>query len=121
MPFDNTTYLEPAADPEVVEQPDPYSLDTFIAWLETMPAEGRYDYDDCQGGCLIGLYAAAQGVPDKWHEIHQHDIPDSYLWPGLARHFGHIAAGGRSTYGTALEYARTTRADIDALLEEARL
>jgi uncharacterized membrane protein len=77
---------------------DPYSLDTFIAWLETMPAEGEYNYWDC-GDCLVGQYATALGIPDSWFDIHS------------ANHsqFGLIAALSPCTFGSALERAKAMR------------
>jgi len=34
----------------------------FIAWLETMEPEATYDFDDCEGMCLVGQYMKACGT-----------------------------------------------------------
>lgn len=47
---------------------DPFSVEAIVAWLETMPPRGQYDWDDCEGKCLIGLYGRAIGV--DWQKIH---------------------------------------------------
>jgi hypothetical protein len=41
------------------------SLAGLIAWLETMPPEGEYDFDACDGTCMLGQYMAHLGV--DWH------------------------------------------------------
>jgi hypothetical protein len=45
------------------------SLNGFLVWLETMPAEQKYPHMDCEN-CACGQYAAWLGEPD---------------WPGKAR------------------------------------
>lgn len=35
---------------------NPLTMEGLIAWLEQQPADGTYDYMDCSGGCLVGLY-----------------------------------------------------------------
>lgn len=117
MPRDGTIYLEPAVDPK----PDPYSLDTFIAWLETMPGDRQYNFMGAGAPCLISQYVEALGCPEEYNEIH-------WSKTRLATNitvFGKIASDGRPTFGAALERAKaarsSTRADIDALLEDARL
>src|SRR6476660_2885832 len=41
---------------------DPLTLESLIAWLEKQPADQTYDWADCDGRCLIGLYSAAHGI-----------------------------------------------------------
>jgi hypothetical protein len=73
---------------------DPFKIETLIAWLEKQPADCRYDFDNCDGECLFGLYYTAMGL--KWW--------DEYL----EKHFDHtaIACGWPETFGGALERAR---------------
>lgn len=42
------------------------SMANFIAWLETKDPRQKYDFKDCQGGCLIGQYMSEKGIP--WGE-----------------------------------------------------
>lgn len=53
-------------------KPDVFSLESLIAWLEEQPARRAYDYGDCQGGCLYGLYMAAHGK--KWFDVNSMDF-----------------------------------------------
>lgn len=41
---------------------DPFKLEGLIAWLENQSPGRRYEYYDCHGGCLIGIYSADVGV-----------------------------------------------------------
>ena len=41
-------------------QADVFSLESLIAWLETMPAHGNYRYL-CNGSCLLAQYFTAAG------------------------------------------------------------
>jgi hypothetical protein len=41
---------------------DPLTMESLVAWLEKQPARARYDYEDCSGKCLYGLYMASHGV-----------------------------------------------------------
>jgi hypothetical protein len=43
------------------------SLTGFIAWLRSKPPQGRYNFDDCDGGCLMGQYMAHCGI--EWGEV----------------------------------------------------
>lgn len=38
------------------------SLDGLIAWLETQDPTVAYDFDNCQGQCLIGQYMNHLGI-----------------------------------------------------------
>lgn len=39
------------------------SLEGFIAWLEKQPKRGAYDFNNCDGQCLMGQYMASIGQP----------------------------------------------------------
>ena len=93
MPLDSTNYLAPETKPDV------FSLEGLIAWLEAQPPETSYDWEDCSGGCLIGVYYMHHGLP-------QH---------GYDRVFGRnlmeysrvcSSVSGPTTYGAALSRAR---------------
>jgi hypothetical protein len=45
---------------------DPLTLESLVAWLETMPARKCYDFMDCSGKCLYGQYMTAHGI--SWEE-----------------------------------------------------
>lgn len=42
---------------------DPFTLESLIAWLEKQPAAVTYNWHDCNGACLIGIYFAVHGHP----------------------------------------------------------
>lgn len=42
------------------------SIESLIAWLKTKEPGARYDYHNCKGTCLVGLYAAAMGL--DWYD-----------------------------------------------------
>lgn len=79
---------------------DPFSLDGLVQWLEQQPATAEYDYYDCQGSCLIGLYGAAVGV--DWKELHRFFFNSRTEGRSILS----IAAGRPRTFGGALKRAR---------------
>ncbi len=42
------------------------SLASFIGWLESKDPKAEYDFQNCQGECLIGQYMTAIGI--EWGE-----------------------------------------------------
>lgn len=46
---------------------DPFTLESLITWLEKQPAKEKYDYDNCSGECLFGLYMGTLGL--SWKEV----------------------------------------------------
>lgn len=107
MPFDSTTFAPAKADP--------LDLDAMIAWLETMPAEGRYPYDNSLPcGCAITQFArwrghsdaiagAAELFFDKRRMYGGDFIPLPAGWDDAVRPEPH-------TYGAALSRFRALRA-----------
>jgi len=94
-------------DPKWTEtETDPLSLESLIAWLEKMPPRKHYDYNDCQGKCLYGLYMAANGV--DWEHSGACSTRDS----GQARAdfcslvYDRVASQRPWTFGAALIRAR---------------
>jgi len=85
-----------------IEKADPYALSTLIAWLEKQPAGARYNYSDCTGRCLLGLYLLAHLV--SWSDGSYGALCDRTDW-GY-----NIAAKGPWTFGAALERARAVAA-----------
>ena len=88
---------------------DPFSLESLIAWLETMPADQSYDYA-CSGQCMMGQWLRSI---DPRMELGPGDSYD-YIVLG-ERHnfrvrFQPIASRGNDlsgfTFGAALDRAR---------------
>ena len=42
---------------------DVFTLASLIAWLETMPPNGEYDFYCKTGNCLLDQYLASHGLP----------------------------------------------------------
>ena len=42
---------------------DVFTLASLIAWLETMPPNGEYDFHCKTGKCLLDQYLASHGLP----------------------------------------------------------
>ena len=42
---------------------DVFTLASLIAWLETMPPNGEYDFYSKTGKCLLDQYLASHGLP----------------------------------------------------------
>jgi hypothetical protein len=55
-------YADKRFDVEAPRVETKLTLTGFIAWLKTKPPGGRYDFDDCEGGCLMGQYMAHCGI-----------------------------------------------------------
>lgn len=90
---------------------DGISLKSLIGWLETMPEEGTYNFNDCNGCCLIGQYMHAMGI--AWEGAPARATGDwtdsSYAKVGW-KLFGYmnplrVAADKPHTFGAALERA----------------
>jgi hypothetical protein len=93
-------------DPKWEVKTDVHTLPSFIAWLETQPAEGTYDWDNCQGKCLIGQYMATCGLGGRARN-----------YPGFVRRslkngadLQIIACELPWTFGAALARARAAQA-----------
>lgn len=95
---------------EVQAKPDVLSFESLIAWLETMPADKAYEYDNCRGGCLYGLYMAHHNI--EWEKSGACGTDDS----GPARTgfcervYATVAARRPWTFGAALKRARAALA-----------
>lgn len=105
MPLDQTNWKQ-----DTETKPDVFSLEGLIAWLERQPAEIEYDFVDCKGGCLIGLYASGMGqpditAPDGFYAIHDYFADRDITY--------HVSTQIPWTFGAALSRAR-------ALLAETR-
>lgn len=88
-----------------VDADNPFTVEAIIAWLETMPPLGRYDWADPQR-CLACQYYQSIGIARPW-------TVDETL--GYIRAFGDhetyffIAAKHPHTFGAALKRARALR------------
>lgn len=94
-------------DPKWTEtKADPLTMENLISWLEKQPARKHYDYNDCKGKCLYGLYMAAYGI--DWEYSGACSSKDS----GQARAdfcatvYEYIACQRPWTFGAALNRAR---------------
>lgn len=77
------------------------SLADLVAWLETMPPEGEYNFANCQGACLIGQYMAHVGV--DWYG---HGNPYCETLAAIGDRKQIICATRPYTFGAALDRAR---------------
>ncbi len=83
---------------------DPLTLESLIAWLEKQPAETSYDWQDCEGHCLIGRYFTAMGMGEF--------VPYERVFSNILDDYGDVCSSlsGPTTYGAALERARAVMA-----------
>jgi len=72
------------------------SLEGWIAWLETKPADETYNWHDCRGECAYGQYMAAHGIPWAIASAYSDFRSKAY----------NIAHPRPWTFGAALERAR---------------
>jgi hypothetical protein len=99
-------------DPKWEVKADPFSLLDFISWLETKSPGARYDFDNCQGECLMGQYMAARGRDWVYGPI---DCKTPYwqscleVFDGDVSDGAHVLAGYPRTFGGALERARSVQ------------
>ena len=97
-------FVETKKEGEAPTKPDgTLTLRGLIAWLETQPPDKSYEYSDCNGGCLVGQYAASQGR--DWYR-------DGVV---VDRAFGllnYIACDANHTFGGALQRAKNVLACI---------
>ena len=67
-------------DPKWEVKADPFSLADFIAWLETQPADERYDWHDVHG-CACARYAEVRtGIASTWPS--ERNALEHIAWPG---------------------------------------
>ena len=91
---------------EATTKPAVFSLDGLVAWLETMPADKRYNYEDCSGECLYGQYMTVHGIP--WKEsghFHFDDAPETLPAKFCDLVYAKVACFMPHTFGAALERA----------------
>jgi hypothetical protein len=85
------------------EKPDtkPLSLAGLIAWLETQPAEGQYNYVCQNGSCLLDRYiTSVTGKSSRPTTLH-------FQICGGSQELATIAFNQPWTFGAALERARS--------------
>jgi hypothetical protein len=100
-------FVETKKEGEAPVKQEP-SLRGFIAWLETKNAAQRYDYYNCNGGCLVGQYVNSIGM--RWSPYDQGGTgfgPGRDWWYTApeAEPLCDISAGWPHTFGAALERA----------------
>lgn len=85
----------------------PFTLPDFIAWLETQPPNARYNFDNCRGQCLMGLYMTHHGR--EWG--YSMGLSHSNYWESCKQVFGNpcevpVLCLEPYTFGAALKRAR---------------
>lgn len=98
----------PKFDKPAETKTNPFTLESLIAWLETMPADTEYPYMNVQE-CIACQYLQAHGYQRPW------EGPDAGLAlyaraMGGEDNYFKIAQSGRWTFGAALERARAALA-----------
>lgn len=90
---------------------DPLKLESLIAWLEKMPAKKAYDFYNCKGECLYGLYMASHGF--SWVESGgAGERPSTQARSDFCdKVYLEVAAEEPYTFGAALSRARKALAE----------
>ena len=79
------------------------TLDTFIAWLETMPVEGEYEFYS-YSACVVGQFVTAvTGSDNPFFETNYASI-----FGGLEP-YREVCASEPQTFGAALQRAKAMR------------
>lgn len=97
MPFDGKNFTK--------AEPDVFSLDGLIAWLEHQPGERTYNWASCDR-CLVAQYLRA--VTGKPHPKNEWIFSNA-----LGRHWGYFDIAGERpyTFGAALRRALRVKAE----------
>lgn len=85
-------------------KPDVFSLESLIAWLETMPGDGVYCYND-NGGCMLARYFIEHGFSRI--SVGGHSVTIDGDWQLLPDSFANIPVEYPRTFGAALARARS--------------
>ncbi|SRR5216684_168691 len=96
--------MSPEMSPEEVANHPDLTLDNFIQWMETHPPTERYWFLASTGGCLMGQYMKARGLP--WGR--------GLYGPTCKKVLGYeqegpVLAWGEQTFGAALKRAKALR------------
>ncbi len=96
---------------------DPLTMESLIKWLEKMPAKRSYNYEDCTGKCLYGLYMQFHGV--AWDDsgaygkgVNGKGVNGKERSDFCDLVYGQVAAARPWTFGAALERAREAAAAL---------
>jgi len=97
------------AKPEV--KADPFSLSGLVAWLEQQPKRRRYNYWNCEGKCLYGLYMASHGI--AWSESggNKGDAHPRGRFCSIV--YDRVASSTPYTFGAALKRARAALGTVE--------
>ena len=83
---------------------DPLSLANLISWLETMPADERYEWSD-QCKCMLGRWVRSIDRNSRDGDKNSYNYIVNGRAVDLCR-FADIALAGDATFGAALDRAR---------------
>lgn len=86
---------------------DVMSTESLVAWLETMPADGTYEYNNCKTPCLQAQYFEAMGTPTRLLGNTTVMFLDGIRRGPIPTAFQVAAAEHPRTFGAALERAKT--------------
>lgn len=100
---------------------DPFSLESLIAWLEKQPANGAYDYTECNA-CMLHRYFTSMGFEDVKvtpryveHDGDCHALPEGFDAIAVGPHT-QLPSRGKAygwTFGNALSRARAAASKIE--------
>lgn len=88
-------------DAKIEQKADPLSPAAFVAWLETKKPTERYNYWNCNGGCLLDQFLKHAGMDDSGESYRM--ISSSKIG---TTEYGYLACNWPFTFGAALERAR---------------
>lgn len=92
--------IDKSVGPRITEVVDPFSLSALREWVATKPAEEKYNFYDCGGGCFVGQYFIAQGL-EKWGG---YESWADFRHANRTNHtFSEIAVHTPHTFGAALK------------------
>jgi hypothetical protein len=86
---------------------DVMSTESLVAWLETMPADGTYEFSNTRTPCLQAQYFEAMGTPTRLLGNTSVMFRDGIRRGPISKAFQVTAFNHPRTFGAALERAKT--------------
>lgn len=84
-----------------------FTLPSLIGWLETMPADGEYNFYSCGGKCLLHQYSKGVGFNADYNTICAAFYQGTGSWRGTSNSIAvTVAIKNPMTFGAALTRAR---------------
>jgi len=85
-------------------KPDVFNLEGLAAWLETQDGATEYDFNNCDGLCLLDQYLTSCGHEGSYAKL-------SRTKTGPFSNIGNLACANPWTYAAALDRCRTLLAE----------